>query len=33
MKFKFQGEAKGKEIEISWVDLKGNSKSKKAKIK
>jgi sulfur-oxidizing protein SoxZ len=33
MKFKFQGEAKGKEIEITWVDLKGNTKSKKAKIK
>jgi sulfur-oxidizing protein SoxZ len=33
MKFKFQGDAKGKEIEISWVDLKGNTKSKKAKIK
>jgi len=32
IKFKFKGEA-GKELELSWVDLKGNTKSKKAKIK
>ncbi len=33
MKFKFKGDAKGKEIEITWVDLKGNTKTGKAKIK
>jgi sulfur-oxidizing protein SoxZ len=32
IKFKFKGEA-GKELELSWVDLKGNTKSKKVKIK
>jgi sulfur-oxidizing protein SoxZ len=32
LKFKFKGEA-GKELELSWVDLKGGSKTKKAKIK
>ncbi len=32
IKFQFKGEA-GKELELSWVDLKGNTKSKKAKIK
>jgi len=32
LKFKFKGEA-GKELELSWIDLKGNTKSKKAKIK
>lgn len=32
IKFKFKGEA-GKELELSWIDLKGNTKSKKAKIK
>jgi sulfur-oxidizing protein SoxZ len=33
IKFKFKGDAKGKEIEITWVDLKGNTKTGKAKIK
>ncbi len=33
MKFAFQGEHKGKEIEITWVDLKGNKKTGKKKIK
>ena len=32
-KFKFKGAAKGDELEVTWTDLKGNSKSKKAKIK
>ncbi len=32
IKFKFKGEA-GKELELSWADLKGNTKSKKVKIK
>jgi sulfur-oxidizing protein SoxZ len=32
IKFKFKGES-GKELEISWIDLKGETKSKKAKIK
>ena len=32
IKFKFKGEA-GKELELSWIDLKGNTKSKKVKIK
>ncbi len=32
IKFKFKGEA-GKEIELTWLDLSGKSKSKKAKIK
>jgi len=32
IKFKFKGEA-GQELELSWVDLKGNTKSKKVKIK
>ncbi len=33
IKFKFKGAKKGDEMEISWVDLKGNTKSKKVKIK
>ncbi len=33
LKFAFRGDAKGKEIEITWVDLKGNTKTGKAKIK
>ena len=32
-KFAFEGDAKGQEIEITWVDLKGNTKTGKAKIK
>jgi len=32
IKFKFKGKA-GQELELSWVDLKGNKKSKKVKIK
>jgi len=32
IKFKFKGES-GQELELSWVDLKGNTKSKKVKIK
>jgi len=32
IKFKFKGKA-GEELELSWVDLKGNKKSKKVKIK
>jgi len=32
IKFKFKGEA-GQELELSWIDLKGNTKSKKVKIK
>lgn len=32
IKFKFKGDA-SKELELSWIDLKGNTKSKKAKIK
>jgi len=33
MKFKFKGDAKGKEIVITWVDLLGKTKTGKAKIK
>ncbi len=34
MKFAFKGsDYKGKEIEITWVDLKGNTKTGKKKIK
>ncbi len=33
MKFAFKGDFKGKEIVISWVDLKGNKKTGKKKIK
>ncbi len=32
IKFKFKGQA-GEELELTWVDLKGNTKSKKVKIK
>jgi len=32
LKFKFKGK-KGEELELSWIDLKGNSDSKKVKIK
>ena len=32
-KFQFKGAAKGDELEVTWTDLKGESKSKKAKIK
>jgi len=31
-KFKFKGK-KGDEIEVTWTDFKGNTKTKKAKIK
>jgi hypothetical protein len=31
-KFKFKG-AKGGELVVTWTDLKGESKTKKAKIK
>jgi len=35
VKFKFKGSVakKGDEVEFTWVDLKGNTKSKKGKIK
>ncbi len=33
IKFKFKGAKKGDKFELSWVDLKGNTKSKKVKIK
>jgi len=33
IKFKFKGAKKGDEFELSYVDLKGNTKSKKVKIK
>jgi sulfur-oxidizing protein SoxZ len=32
-KFAFKGDAKGQEIVITWVDLLGNTKTGKAKIK
>ncbi|MCK4440464.1 MAG: thiosulfate oxidation carrier complex protein SoxZ [Sulfurovaceae bacterium] len=32
-KFKFKGAKKGDELEVTWTDLKGNTKTKKAKIK
>jgi len=32
-KFAFKGDAKGKEVEITWVDLSGKTKTGKAKIK
>ncbi len=32
-KFKFKGAKAGDEIEVTWVDFKGETKSKKAKIK
>jgi sulfur-oxidizing protein SoxZ len=31
--FTFKGAAKGDEVEVTWTDLKGNTKSKKKKIK
>jgi len=31
-KFKFKGK-KGDELEVTWTDLKGGTKTKKAKIK
>ncbi len=31
--FSFKGAAKGDEIEVTWTDLKGNTKSAKKKIK
>ncbi len=33
IKFKFKGAKAGDKFELSWVDLKGNTKSKKVKIK
>ncbi len=33
MKFYFKGGKKGEEVEITWVDLKGKTKTGKAKIK
>jgi len=33
MKFYFKGGKKGEEVEVTWVDLKGNKKSGKTKIK
>ncbi len=33
MKFAFKGDFKGKDIEITWTDLKGNTKTGKKKIK
>ncbi|NPA27514.1 MAG: thiosulfate oxidation carrier complex protein SoxZ [Epsilonproteobacteria bacterium] len=32
IKFKYKGK-KGEELELSWVDLKGNTESKKVKVK
>ena len=32
-KFQFKGAKAGDELEVTWRDLKGNTKSKKAKIK
>ncbi|SHO80991.1 Sulfur oxidation protein SoxZ [hydrothermal vent metagenome] len=32
-KFKFKGAKKGDKLEVTWTDLKGNTKSKTAKIK
>jgi len=31
--FKFKGENKGKELEFTWIDLKGNKRTDKKKIK
>jgi len=31
--FSFKGAGKGDEVEVTWTDLKGNTKSKKKKIK
>jgi len=33
IKFKVKGDQKGKEIVMQWIDLKGNKKEGKAKIK
>ncbi len=33
LKFAFKGDAKGKEVEITWIDFSGKSKTGKAKIK
>lgn len=33
IKYKFKGGAKGEKLEMTWVDLKGNTKTSKAKIK
>jgi len=33
VQFKFKGENKGKELEFTWVDLKGNTRTDKKKIK
>ena len=33
IKFKFKGAKEGDKVEVTWVDLKGNTKSKKGKIK
>lgn len=32
-KFQFKGAAKGDELEVTWTDLKGETETKKAKIK
>lgn len=33
VQFKFKGANKGKELEFTWTDLKGNTKTDKKKIK
>ena len=33
IQFKFKGENKGKELEFTWTDLKGNTRTDKKKIK
>ncbi len=33
IQFKFKGENKGKEVEFTWTDLKGNTRTDKKKIK
>ncbi|MEA1914822.1 MAG: thiosulfate oxidation carrier complex protein SoxZ [Campylobacterota bacterium] len=33
VQFKFKGENKGKELEFTWTDLKGNTRTDKKKIK
>ena len=33
VQFKFKGENKGKELVFTWVDLKGNTRTDKKKIK
>ncbi len=32
-KFSFKGAKKGDKVEVTWVDLKGNTKSKAVKVK